>query len=112
MQGVMLWFALVGIAGEDDMDAPELGQPNTGLGRLGRSPGQVSSAAANETGSAKLAANLSMLPATESNAEYERLIAELAVTTRGQLAVWARKSLPARGTLSADDAKRLELAFT
>ena len=111
-------FALVGIAGEDDMDAPDIAQPNVGLGTRNSSPQSTSSALTNET--SKLAANHSkehrvspsMLSAKESNAELERMIAELATTTSGQLAAWARKTLPAKATLTADDAKKLELEFT
>src|SRR5262249_13933790 len=117
-------FALVGIAGEDDLDAPDLHvaepvdargahvvphqltRPNGGNGQLGQKP------------SAKRWAEPSPAP---SDSELRR---KLSAVLRDQLlrdlgnlnsaegaAVWARRILPAKNTLHEADARQVEEAF-
>jgi ERF superfamily len=117
-------FALVGIAGEDDLDAPDLHvaepvgprgthavshhrtRPNDGNGQLGQKP------------SAKPKAELSPAPSDSG------LRRKLSAVLRDQLlrdvgnlnsaegaAVWARRILPARNTLHKADARQVEEAF-
>jgi ERF superfamily len=117
-------FALVGIAGEDDLDAPDLHtvepvdprgahavshhrpRPNGGDAQLGRKP------------TAKPRAELSPAPADSG------LRRKLSAVLRDQLlrdvgnlnsaegaAVWARRILPAKNTLHEADARQVEEAF-
>ena len=117
-------FALVGIAGEDDLDAPDLHvaepvdprgahavshhrtRPNGGDGQLGQKP------------SAKPRAEPSPAPADSG------LRRKLSAVLRDQLlrdvgnlnsaegaAVWARRILPAKNTLHEADARQVEEAF-
>jgi len=95
-------FALVGIAGEDDMDAPDViagptspeprpaseakGKPPKGI--LNRPP---------------------VLGAQESAALRERLLAQLAGSD--DLLAWAKASLPVKNTLQEVDARLIEAAY-
>jgi ERF superfamily len=96
-------FTLVGIAGEDDLDAPEpfqAPQPpdpeppirtNSGRAQSSRPP---------------------TLTSKESAILRDRLIAEIpAVSTEETLALWAQRSLPLKNTLTAVDAQAVEMAY-
>jgi hypothetical protein len=104
-------FTLVGIAGEDDLDAPEVAfgppaaQPvwkpdaQSGKGRV-RKPAQR--------------APVQTLQKEPSRSVLERLIGELAAfDTRSTetLTQWAAKSLPIKSSLTAEDARIVEEAF-
>jgi hypothetical protein len=106
-------FTLVGIAGEDDLDAPDLcdgppsllpsavdrsfkpkGTPGNGHGRGGRKSESVT------------------LDPEQSAALREKLLAEVGNITSADLAAaWAREALPAKNSLAAADAKLVENAF-
>src|SRR5437868_1280030 len=106
-------FTLVGIAGEDDLDAPDLcdgprsllpsavdrsfkskGTLGNGYGRGGRKSESVS------------------LDPEQSAALREKLLAQLGNITSADLAAaWAREALPAKNSLTATDAKLVEDAF-
>jgi len=131
-------FTLVGIAGEDDLDAPDLGpSPTAGSSKdiNGHSNGSRQSLAPPATdtrssGTAKRAhdapaaakpsapwrrpsSSQPALPANQSAEVRERLLAELAqLQTADGAATWAKHALPAKNTLLAVDAGRLEEAFT
>jgi hypothetical protein len=117
-------FTLVGIAGEDDLDAPDLGgrivepggsqkpAPAAG-GRLnggGRAirhrPGAApSKSAAGHRASPGLAP-------TASAALLESILVELqALTSADEAATWAHRVLGAKNSLTAADARQLENAF-
>src|SRR5262245_7476113 len=103
-------FTLVGIAGEDDLDAPDLcdgppsllpsavdrsfkpkGAPGNGYGRGGRKSESIT------------------LDPEQSAALREKLLAELGNITSADLAAaWAREALPAKNSLAATDAKLVE----
>jgi len=115
-------FTLVGIAGEDDLDAPDLvpsatdssavgaaesaGKPNGGRAPFlhpssGRRNGRVPS------GQREL-----VLPENESAVLREKLRGEVtALSTAKDAATWARRILPLKNTLTAADARLLEAAF-
>ncbi len=123
-------FTLVGIAGEDDLDAPDLQAPNNQTsgqtavsGRLngktngmaaggetdqpngGRSPpqrrGKVYGAPPHKT-----------LGPAESAALCEHLLAELEkLGSADDLALWAKQRLSAKNKLTTGDAERIEGAF-
>ena len=107
-------FALVGIAGEDDLDAPDLVVE----------PSPVVLVAANTgkgTENGRIPANGSihkprqpkpLLAAEPSAALRDQLIAEVADLTDGDnLALWAHRRLSAKNTLKADDARAVEAAY-
>jgi len=119
-------FTLVGIAGEDDLDAPDLpgaklneGIPVTASG-LAKTNGHAASPA---IASPPLPGNGSqckplgraskpMLAADESAQLRDRLLAELAgVSTLDEITAWARRILPDKNTLSDEDARTVENAF-
>jgi hypothetical protein len=110
-------FTLVGIAGEDDLDAPDLCTPlpttaaTTGAGsdelRLAsRSDGN------GRTRAAARAASTPFLSSNESAALRDRLLAEIAGLQSQESATnWAQAALAAKNRLSTEDAKLLEEAF-
>ena len=114
-------FTLVGIAGEDDLDAPDLidpiQQPET-LRIEGNSVGnggQVSSkpragrARVNKFNSSSPQSGLSTALSASLKAELVREIEGL--VTADDAALWAHRRLPAKNQLSATDTQRLEEAF-
>jgi hypothetical protein len=112
-------FTLVGIAGEDDLDAPDLCDGPSSLSSSpderskdnqlrmpGRPPGngRVHSGRKGET-------PVTLDPA-QSAALREKLLTELGTITSADLAaIWAQEALPAKNSLAAADAKRVEDAF-
>jgi hypothetical protein len=106
-------FTLVGIAGEDDLDAPDLCMPGpvTGPSSGGAQlspppPGNGKMRAVAKTVSAPV------LSPNESAALRERLLGEIAALQSQESAtIWAHKALPAKNKLTAADAKALETAF-
>jgi hypothetical protein len=117
-------FALVGIAGEDDLDAPDLHvaepvdprgahavsrhrpRPNGGDGRLGQKP------------SAKPRADPAPAPVDSglrrklSAVLRDQLLRDVGnLNSAGGAAVWARRILPAKNTLHEADARQVEEAF-
>ena len=99
-------FALVGIAGEDDLDSPDIAQgppvapePQIAPGSKGRPPRSVLNRAP-------------VLPPERSVELLERLLGELALQEGDEgLLAWARASLPLKNTLLERDARALEAAY-
>jgi hypothetical protein len=113
-------FTLVGIAGEDDLDAPDLcdGPPSLSSSADDRSsqdtrwrmpprtPGNGRSRS-DRKGEAPVT-----LDPEQSIALREKLLTELGTITSADLAAaWARDALPAKNTLTPTDAKLVEDAF-
>lgn len=103
-------FALVGIAGEDDKDAPALPSVEPvensakANGHAARGP--------SPNGSRGRLAPRRMLSAEDSAKLRERLLAELGeLASSEELDGWVNRILPAKNTLAAQDARRLERAF-
>jgi ERF superfamily len=96
-------FTLVGIAGEDDLDAPDLDSPavfSTG----GR---RQKTAAAGVTRVERLC-----LAADKSAIRRDELIEQLiGVESMKEIGHWARQVLPVKSTLTANDAQLVESAF-
>jgi hypothetical protein len=115
-------FTLVGIAGEDDLDAPDLigpvpqtekrniesksvgngGHPTSSNRRAGR-------ARANKFNSSSAASELSAALSASLRAELLREIECLGAAD--DAALWAQRRLPAKNQLSATDAQQVEEAF-
>lgn len=106
-------FALVGIAGEDDLDAPDLlaGPSPT----INTPPGaNQSSHTGGRFGNGSLHGPRHAKPAlqpAQSASLRDELLAEMAGLKDGEaLAVWAYRRLPAKNALAADDARIIDTA--
>jgi hypothetical protein len=107
-------FTLVGIAGEDDLDAPDI----TSCGpRARHEPNQRQDPfPSRESGNGRLRGatkrTTAVLDAAQSAALRNKLLVEVASLTSTDVAVtWATRTLPAKNSLIAADAKVLEGAF-
>lgn len=122
-------FTLVGIAGEDDLDAPDLDAPTdmdaegaaeADVGQPPRPDGRSSNGHTLDAGTGPSAAARrrprsappAILAPDPSAALRDRLIAELgALQTADEAARWAHRSLPAKNTLTVADAQLVEASF-
>ena len=109
-------FTLVGIAGEDDLDAPDLGAdptPSTELpGPIRQSNGQVARRMPDGDRKRPETSARSVLGEQLSASLRESLIEQLAaINSADEAAAWAHRSLPAKNTLTAVDAKIVEERF-
>ena len=107
-------FTLVGIAGEDDLDAPDIDAvPNPAV-EPSRSPGQAAAVQPTAVGDGKLrgSSTRSVLGQQLSASSRDSLIEQMeAINSVDEAAAWARRSLPAKNTLTAADAKIVEERF-
>src|SRR6266550_1708020 len=100
-------FTLVGIAGEDDLDAPDLGaapKPAAELSRPGsQSNGQAAAGKRTAPGDGKLEPSArSVLGVQLSASLRESLIEQMAaINSADEAAAWAHRNLPAKNTLTA-----------
>jgi hypothetical protein len=117
-------FTLVGIAGEDDLDAPDLigpaapsprsEEPATGKtrGRLNLGPGGRDQAFSGARRQKNWPNPTRLLEPNASAALRNRLIAEVKEIGSGeQAAAWGLQALAAKNTLLTADAERVESAF-
>jgi hypothetical protein len=115
-------FTLVGIAGEDDLDAPDLcAGPNapssTALERAlqsddGNSPGQSRGAGNGlRRGSTKSGPRVILDPAKSAELRDKLLIEVESIASADLAATWAGEALVAKNSLTASDAKLVEDAF-
>ena len=121
-------FTLVGIAGEDDLDAPDLNPNFEGAPKIDLAPNigapmqsESESTAASKirsTNSASGPRDKSPRPArTTLDPEQSAKLRELLLSTVGQLqseeeaADWVHKNMPAKNTLIAGDSDLVESAF-
>jgi hypothetical protein len=120
-------FTLVGIAGEDDLDAPDLPaaglpaeaeanlRPDVGEGGLGQ-PSIALKAGRPQYASERRAPGAAakppvLTPAASENLRH-RLISELAQLSEPEgLAIWAHRILPFKNQLATADAETIEIAF-
>jgi hypothetical protein len=122
-------FTLVGIAGEDDLDAPDL--PTAGLSPEAKQnpswpeqgpsgsdqpaielkPGRPAQASSNGRTRGEKAKPESLPPAASANLRHQ-LIAELEQLVDPEaLAAWALRALPLKNQLATSDAQTVEAAF-
>ena len=114
-------FTLVGIAGEDDLDAPDLGadpnpaaEPPRQADRRKQSNGQAAAAQRTADGEGNLPRPSARYVLGEqlSASLRESLIEQMAATnSEDEAAAWAHRNLPAKNTLTATDAKMVEERF-
>ena len=116
-------FTLVGIAGEDDLDAPDLATKASGPaggsyseGRQAPLSGFGNSGSPTKPGNGRLESpsriRTAILRAELSASLRERLEAQVAsLVSHDAAAQWARGALTAKNSLTATDAKALEDAF-
>jgi hypothetical protein len=110
-------FTLVGIAGEDDLDAPDLVTPTSRAVEPPRQTGRGNGRLNGGTGpirgwKAYLAASKPILGSEQSAELRERLLAELTHLASGDdAAMWAHRSLPEKNRLTAADTQAIEQAF-
>ena len=115
-------FTLVGIAGEDDVDAPDLlppeqqtSGPEKPKGNGSLNGGQHQSASPTAARSAPKTRLAPVAPALgpEASAELrDRLLGQLMELTSGdEAALWAHRSLPEKNKLTTADALRVEESF-
>jgi ERF superfamily len=113
-------FTLVGIAGEDDLDAPDLTaepNPSAPAARLShfRRPENGQTATAQSTprhGKLSETSARTVLGTQLSASLRESLIKQLqSINSADEAAAWARRNLPAKNTLAAADARMVEEKF-
>jgi hypothetical protein len=114
-------FTLVGIAGEDDLDAPDLGagrnpDPRAGLDVQTSTKPMADEPPFDPSGASrkgKVIKTLRIVLATDqSEALRGRLVSELAdLKSADDAADWVHKNLPAKNTLTPADANLVEAAF-
>jgi ERF superfamily len=115
-------FTLVGIAGEDDLDAPDLVNPGPqtetlGIERKSARNGALQRSSnrgagrgrANSFGPSSHSSDLSVTLSASLRAELLREIEDLSAAD--DAALWAQRRLPAKNQLSATDAQQVEEAF-
>jgi hypothetical protein len=101
-------FTLVGIAGEDDLDAPDLCYPGSSSTATPPAPG-AGNGRSRAFGKATPPA---LLGATLSASLREILLAEISAITSSALAArWAQDALPRKNSLIAADARLVEDGF-
>ena len=106
-------FALVGIAGEDDLDAPDLlTEPAPAIPTPDDTDQSAPTGRKPPNGSIHKSRQPRPVLATEPSAVLrDQLIAEINNLKDGdELALWAHRCLPAKNTLTADDARAVETA--
>ncbi len=117
-------FTLVGIAGEDDLDAPDLSAPTNRTSgpdqTNGRGNGQQGGGEQSHTPRAGLSRNAGTAPhpakqslGAQASAELrDRLVAQINDLTGGEgAAIWAHQCLGEKNKLTAADARQVEEAF-
>src|SRR5664280_1092683 len=115
-------FTLVGIAGEDDLDAPDLHDgPDSNQTKVGAASASAISGRPVSDGSSPVRGNRRLnsaipkpLLAEEDSARLrDQCLTELAnLSSAEQSADWARRVLKLKNTMRAEDAKRVEEAFS
>jgi hypothetical protein len=105
-------FALVGIAGEDDLDAPDLLVDPSPMIDLDVDRPTSNNRKPHNGSVHKLRQPRPVLAAETSAALRDQLVAEIANLAKvDELALWAHRRLPAKNTLTADDSRAVEDAY-
>jgi hypothetical protein len=115
-------FALVGIAGEDDLDAPDLSAPDSAEAAAEKPP--LNPRTRSNGGRKYFGRKILADRATKDNSDNARLKSQLSAVLCDQLlgelkevnsvdaaAIWARRILPAKNSLNVAEARQLENVF-
>jgi hypothetical protein len=124
MRGVMPLFTLAGIAGEDDLDAPDLNAPAPAVdARKTKQPsnGHARPNVRQKMGQPSLADRTLKPSSSFANPALKARLSAVLLDQLGKqlnevdsaegAAIWARRVLPAKNSLNAEDARQLEDAF-
>jgi hypothetical protein len=96
-------FAIVGIAGEDDLDAPDL------VSQAKPTPPEPPP---RKSGNGALHLPRVTLAANQSAQQRDELLNQISsLTSEEALAIWAQKALPIKNTLTSEDAQAVEFAY-
>jgi hypothetical protein len=108
-------FTLVGIAGEDDLDAPDLGgSPRSETASSQRSAVGASPNQTNSNGQSRrlpMRSPRPVLAPEQSRPLRDKLIEELAILEVDDAVAWAYRTLPLKNTLTGSDAQAVEETF-
>jgi ERF superfamily len=109
-------FTLVGIAGEDDLDAPDLIAPTTPVPKVqatNNKKGHLNGGSDQQfSGKRPKEAGRRLLEAEASSTLRDQLMTEVeSLSSADEAANWAHRVLDKKNTLVADDAIRVEQAF-
>src|SRR6266446_3549178 len=106
-------FALVGIAGEDDLDAPDMPTEPAPVSSAEHESYNKRTSHRPPNGSIhKPYQSKPLLAAKASATLCQELVAEIGnLKSDDDLALWAHRRLPAKNTLVADDARAVEAAY-
>ena len=105
-------FALVGIAGEDDLDAPDLLTEPSPAVATNTSRGNQSGRNPSNGSIHKPRGPKPVLAAEPSATLRDQLVAEIhELNATDELALWAHRRLPAKNTLTEVDARAVETAY-
>jgi ERF superfamily len=111
-------FTLVGIAGENDIDAPDLKAPMPPASAAAKpapnSPGRPNGGQSPSRGGPKVVSNLAkpILSAEASATLHDQLLGEIkAIASPDGAAIWAHRILGAKNSLTEADARQVEDAF-
>src|SRR5262249_3157496 len=112
-------FTLVGIAGEDDLDAPDLNanpaasiQGSSEPHKQGNGQATAKQPTTAQTGRPSASSSRTVLETQLSASLRESLTEQVAaINSADEAAAWAHRNLPARNTLAAADAKIVEDRF-
>src|SRR5215204_1521453 len=105
-------FTLVGIAGEDDLDAPDMSVPGCpgGPAQSARSDGSGPPSGIRHRNGKASAQPKNVLSSEEAAALREQLLAEVTgLASPEEAAVWAEKVLPLKNALPLGDAQTVEV---
>jgi ERF superfamily len=104
-------FALVGIAGEDDLDAPDILNDSVPAADTPRGSDAGTSTSRRGPNGSTYKQPKPVLATEPSAVLRDRLIAEMQTLKDGEeMALWAHRRLPAKNTLTTDDARAVETA--
>ena len=96
-------FAIVGIAGEDDLDAPDL------VNQAKPTPPEPPP---RKSGNGTMHSPRTMLAVDQSAQQRDELLKQISsLASEEALAIWAHKALPIKNTLTAEDSQAIELAY-
>jgi ERF superfamily len=105
-------FALVGIAGEDDLDAPDTTPESVAQVAEAESQNQQTIKNTTNGSNDKRHQRKQLLAQDQSTVLGQQLVAEIRDLDSGdELALWAHRRLPAKNTLLAEDARSVEAAY-